>query len=74
MTDSSSPAKATRAGLSAAGAGPPRAPAGAGGWVWPEPAALKPARVALAGDDDSVTYDEMIERSDRLARRLVGLG
>ncbi|WP_280244578.1 non-ribosomal peptide synthetase, partial [Nocardia abscessus] len=39
-----------------------------------EAAALNPNRVALAGDDESVTYDEMIERSDRLARRLVGLG
>ncbi|MGY1964297.1 amino acid adenylation domain-containing protein [Nocardia gipuzkoensis] len=39
-----------------------------------EAAALNPGRVALAGDDESVTYDELIERSDRLARRLVGLG
>ncbi|MGQ4599558.1 amino acid adenylation domain-containing protein [Nocardia sp. R6R-6] len=39
-----------------------------------EAAALNPAGIAVAGDDESVTYDELIERSDLLARRLVGLG
>ncbi|WP_067477354.1 amino acid adenylation domain-containing protein [Nocardia amamiensis] len=37
-------------------------------------AALNAAAIAVAGDDESVTYDELIERADRLARRLAGLG
>ncbi|MFR9753182.1 amino acid adenylation domain-containing protein [Nocardia sp. 004] len=39
-----------------------------------EAAALDPAGIALAGDDESVTYDALIERCDQLARRLIGLG
>ncbi len=37
-------------------------------------AALNPHTIAVQGDESSLTYDELIERSERLARWLNGLG
>lgn len=37
-------------------------------------AALNPDTVAVQGDESGITYDELIERSDRLVRRLSGFG
>ncbi|MEV4236399.1 amino acid adenylation domain-containing protein [Nocardia sp. NPDC049737] len=37
-------------------------------------AALNPHTVAVRGDESSLTYDDLIERSERLARWLNGLG
>ncbi|WP_051407051.1 non-ribosomal peptide synthetase [Nocardia sp. CNY236] len=37
-------------------------------------AALYPDRVAVAGDDESITYDALLERSDHVARRLIESG
>ncbi|MEV5836836.1 amino acid adenylation domain-containing protein [Nocardia sp. NPDC052112] len=37
-------------------------------------AALNPHTIAVHGDESSITYDDLIERSERLTRRLGGFG
>ncbi|MGY4100852.1 amino acid adenylation domain-containing protein [Nocardia sp. R16R-3T] len=37
-------------------------------------AALNPHAIAVRGDESSITYDDLIERGERLTRRLAGFG